>query len=505
MAFLASMTFDFVSSKNKLLSRKMISYSPNFILINENKKYLTQQVDLIVQNPTLFKYKEDSINIFYSLWLIFWSFIWIFSLFFQNILNSILYSIYRAVLFLISYTKNIPNFIVKFFYLLQRNLQTIFFSDTRDLWYLNLKLDIRAFLSTDFIFYKSIYYIFRKSYLTFIIFVSLTILSIGSNSISNLQSNSFLSNFVKNNSQYTNSINTINNQSKFNLLNVNANAASVQIITEYEIKKSDSIDKIALFFGLNKETLYINNNNLNTDKIQGLKIFIPWVDGYIYKTVSDTSLEDLSSLFNIEKDIIYNENVAIYNSEMNKFKKDTLVLIPTKDYNQLNKTLENIKNKADSEKKLKEEEQKRKEILESQAVSSNYITNSDNYTIQRKSNLGFSWPTKGTISRCYTSYHKACDIANFSSPPILAAASGTVVATYYYDVVGYGLAVVVDHGNGLKTLYAHMREISVVKGQQVSQGQQLGIMGQTGQATGIHLHFEVVVNGIQSDPLQFLP
>jgi murein DD-endopeptidase MepM/ murein hydrolase activator NlpD len=87
----------------------------------------------------------------------------------------------------------------------------------------------------------------------------------------------------------------------------------------------------------------------------------------------------------------------------------------------------------------------------------------------------------------------------------VAAASGTVIATYYFDVVGYGLAVVVDHGNGVKTLYAHMREISVVKGQQVSQGQQLGIMGQTGQATGIHLHFEVVINGVQSDPLQYLP
>jgi murein DD-endopeptidase MepM/ murein hydrolase activator NlpD len=203
--------------------------------------------------------------------------------------------------------------------------------------------------------------------------------------------------------------------------------------------------------------------------------------------------------------VIYNENIAIYSTEINKFKKDTLVLLPTKDYNQVAKALENIKNKAESERNQQEEEQKRKSILEAQAVSSKSITNSDEYVAGQKSNFGFIWPTRGTISRCYASYHKACDIANFSSPPIVASASGTVIATYYFDVVGYGLAVVVDHGNGVKTLYAHMREISVVKGQQVSQGQQLGIMGQTGQATGIHLHFEVVINGVQSDPLQYLP
>ncbi|MBC7472038.1 MAG: peptidoglycan DD-metalloendopeptidase family protein [candidate division SR1 bacterium] len=499
------MTFNLVSSKSKFLNKNKTSYIPNFVLINNSKKYLIQQTDQIIHNPVIFRFKENTINIFHSFLLIIWTFAWILYSFLQNTLNTVLYSIYRTVFLFIGHIKNIPIFVNKFSCALKKYLQTIFFSDTRDLWYLNLKLDIRTFLSADLSLYKSFYYLLKKSYLTFIIFISLIVLSAGSNSIPNLQSNSFLSNFVKNNSQYNNSINTINNQSKFNLLNVSANAASVQIITEYEIRKNDTVDKIALFFGLNKETLYINNNNLNTDKIQGQKIFIPWVDGYIYKTVADISLDDLASLFNIEKDNIYNENVAIYNSEINKFRKDTLVLIPTKDYTQINKILENIKNKADSEKKLQEEEQKRKEILESQAVSSNYITNSDSYTIQQKSNLGFIWPTKGTISRCFSSYHKACDIANFSSPPIVAAASGTVVATYYYDVVGYGLAVVIDHGNGLKTLYAHMREINVVKGQQVSQSQQLGIMGQTGQATGIHLHFEVVVNGVQSDPLQFLP
>jgi LysM repeat protein len=176
----------------------------------------------------------------------------------------------------------------------------------------------------------------------------LGVLSIGSNSIASNQSKSFLSNFIKNNSQTGNTINTIASQSKFNLLNISASAASVQIITEYEIKKGDSIDKIAVFYGVNKETLVINNN-LNSPIKAGQKIFIPWVDGYIYKTPLDNSPEELSALFGIDKDIIYNENIAIYSTDINKFKKDTLVLIPTKDYSQISKTLENIKNKAESE------------------------------------------------------------------------------------------------------------------------------------------------------------
>ncbi len=88
--------------------------------------------------------------------------------------------------------------------------------------------------------------------------------------------------------------------------------------------------------------------------------------------------------------------------------------------------------------------------------------------------------------------------------PIVAAQSGTVVFAGYHSSWGY--YVKIDHGNGLQTLYAHMvsGSLLVSPGQQVSQGQQIGTMGTTGSSTGVHLHFEVYVNGSRVNPSNYL-
>ena len=419
----------------------------------------------------------------------------------ESILNKLGYLAFQIILSFAKFAATLPNHLNKILKLILNSIKILFFSDTRDILGLNLKIDIRTAVSRMKNLTSSSVYVIQKGYLAIIVVISLFALSTGSNGLVSSDSKSFLSNFIIKNTPISNSTATISNIQKFNLLSVNANAANIQIITEYEVKSDDTLDKIALFYGVSKDTLTVNNDI--SEPISGKKIFIPWVDGYIYRTPDEISPEDLSQLFKIDKNTIYNENLPVLNTSTNKFKKDSLVLLPTRDYNQINKILLEIKQKLETEKKQKEEELKRQQILQYQAVPDSY--NKNNADNGPKSSYGLIWPTKGTISRCYASYHTACDIANFSSPPIVAAASGTVVATYYYDVVGYGLAVVVDHGNGLKTLYAHMREISVTRGQQVSQGQQLGIMGETGQATGIHLHFECILNGVKSDPLLFLP
>ncbi|WP_169720315.1 LysM peptidoglycan-binding domain-containing M23 family metallopeptidase [Atopococcus tabaci] len=99
--------------------------------------------------------------------------------------------------------------------------------------------------------------------------------------------------------------------------------------------------------------------------------------------------------------------------------------------------------------------------------------------------------------------HAGIDIAG--GGPVSAVQSGTVVAAQYDS--GWGNYVKIDHGNGLQTLYAHLQDGStqVSVGDQVSQGQTIGTMGRTGSATGVHLHFEVYVNGIQVDPAPYLP
>ncbi|AHI56929.1 murein hydrolase activator EnvC family protein [Listeria ivanovii] len=106
--------------------------------------------------------------------------------------------------------------------------------------------------------------------------------------------------------------------------------------------------------------------------------------------------------------------------------------------------------------------------------------------------------------------HKGQDIAAGGAVTVSAAASGTVVFSGFgasgSGYGGYGYVVKIDHGNGFQTLYGHMRagSLKVVAGQQVSQGQPIGIMGSTGQSTGQHLHFEIHQNGIPVDPAPYI-
>lgn len=115
----------------------------------------------------------------------------------------------------------------------------------------------------------------------------------------------------------------------------------------------------------------------------------------------------------------------------------------------------------------------------------------------------FLWPANGLITQYPVGYHMAVDISNPAMPGIAAADSGTVVLVEYLRY-GYGQHVIVGHGDGLQTLYAHMSEIYVKAGDTVSRGQIIGRMGSTGRSTGTHLHFEVRKNGTVVNPLPFL-
>lgn len=118
-----------------------------------------------------------------------------------------------------------------------------------------------------------------------------------------------------------------------------------------------------------------------------------------------------------------------------------------------------------------------------------------------------AWPAVGGYVSSKLGYrwgqmHKGIDIARPSNRTIKAADNGTVVSAGWDG--GYGNKVVVNHNNGMRTVYAHLSSISVRVGQTVSQGQKLGDMGSTGNSTGVHLHFEVYKNGKLQNPLDFL-
>lgn len=114
------------------------------------------------------------------------------------------------------------------------------------------------------------------------------------------------------------------------------------------------------------------------------------------------------------------------------------------------------------------------------------------------------WPAAGKITQEFKAWHKGIDIANHDGGPILAADSGTVIIASWLDNTGYGNRVMIDHGNGIKTLYGHMSSFSVVVGQTVKRGDKLGMMGSTGRSTGTHLHFEIRTEKGNMNPLAAL-
>ncbi len=126
----------------------------------------------------------------------------------------------------------------------------------------------------------------------------------------------------------------------------------------------------------------------------------------------------------------------------------------------------------------------------------------------------FAWPTpschyitshfsprrKNPVSGVWKR-HTGTDIGAAYGASIVAANSGTVTLAGWNS--GYGNCVIIDHGGGRATLYAHMSSYSVSSGQYVQRGQQIGRVGSTGNSTGPHLHFEVLINGAAVDPMQY--
>jgi LysM repeat protein len=116
----------------------------------------------------------------------------------------------------------------------------------------------------------------------------------------------------------------------------------------------------------------------------------------------------------------------------------------------------------------------------------------------------FVWPTQGYItSRFGEDGHRGLDIAAYMGAPIYAADAGVV--TYSGLLGNYGLAVVIDHGNGYQSLYGHLSVYYPRVGQAVKRGQAIGKMGSTGKSTGPHLHLEITYWGGLVNPAAYLP
>jgi len=118
------------------------------------------------------------------------------------------------------------------------------------------------------------------------------------------------------------------------------------------------------------------------------------------------------------------------------------------------------------------------------------------------------WPTWGTTTSRFNErrsghWHKGFDIGNNVGTPISATATGVVIYSGWHG--SYGRKIVIYHGFGYSTVYAHLYRLNVVVGDEVEKGEVIATMGNTGRSTGPHLHYEVLVDGVPNNPQNFLP
>ncbi len=204
----------------------------------------------------------------------------------------------------------------------------------------------------------------------------------------------------------------------------------------------------------------------------------------------------------------YLSNIQENEREAAKLEEQTAALI--KKYEEQER-----KRREEAERKRREEEERRKqqEALNNQTQNNDQGYNVPDASSEPVSERGFVWPCPSSAritsyfgSRVIfgvQSYHGALDIAAPKESAIVAAKSGTVIAAGPSGTT-YGTYVIISHGDGYSTLYAHCNSVDVSVGQQVKQGQRIAGVGTTGRSTGYHLHFEVRENGVRVNPLNYV-
>ncbi|MDD3861327.1 MAG: M23 family metallopeptidase [Candidatus Gracilibacteria bacterium] len=273
-------------------------------------------------------------------------------------------------------------------------------------------------------------------------------------------------------------------------INPQTDKASRVGMTDYAVhtvEGGQSLSVIAETYGLNVETIMWENKLANANSLRvGQKLVIPPVNGLSYKVVAGDTLDKLATKYKIEKAAIIAQNDLEGEALI---KGQSLFLPGAKQIAPVNVASANSQARAGSAGGTRSYA----------GVSSSSATPSVGKI--------FIYPTKGSISQYYRAGHYAIDIADRSRPPVWAAGSGTIEkASSGTWGGGYGNHIIINHGDGMKTLYAHLDSLNVYEGQAVNQGDVIGIMGNTGRvygATGIHLHWEVIDNGVKRNPTAY--
>lgn len=249
-------------------------------------------------------------------------------------------------------------------------------------------------------------------------------------------------------------------------------------IIEYKVEKGDTISTIAIKFGISTDTIKWVNDLTNLDAVRpGDILKILPVTGVAHNVKSGDTLESIAKKYQSEAQAILD---FPFNDIPDDFslKIGQVLIVP-----------DGVIETAPPRRRAQPQ----------------YLAKGpESPVFEALGGAKFVWPTSGSLTQYFVWYHPGIDLANRVAPGIAASDGGTVVVAGWPDNLGYGNRVVIDHGNGYRSLYAHMSNIYVSAGETVSRGQIIGQMGSTGRSTGTHLHFEIHYRGVPVNPLNIL-
>lgn len=254
---------------------------------------------------------------------------------------------------------------------------------------------------------------------------------------------------------------------------------SRESIIDYLVQAGDTVSTIAAQFGVSVNTI-LWENDLNAYSLirPGNKLAILPMSGVSYKISRGDTLASIASKYGVEANLILEANKLANADRLSAGQK---LFIPggKKTYYTPVQTARNISPVSLLQDIFKPENLK------------SFISNK------------LAWPTVGArITQYFSWRHHAVDIANRVGTPVYACDAGTVEVAGWGR--GYGNQIVVDHGAGRKSRYAHLSKFYVRVGQTVKKGEAIAGMGSTGNSTGPHVHFEYIINGIKYNPLNYL-
>ena len=252
-------------------------------------------------------------------------------------------------------------------------------------------------------------------------------------------------------------------------------------IITYTVQAGDTIETIAARFKLLPSTLVWSNQEVENQPDQlsiGQVLYILPVDGIWYEVQSDDTIGDIADKYKVTSEDIVNYPLNNLGGGANLL-AGTKIVIPN-----------GVKAAAVA--------------AVASSSSGGYSSYGSSAAVNPAASGNFMWPTQGSLTQYFGVYHSGIDIAYAVGIPI-AAADGGYVSYAGWDNTGYGYEVLINHGNGFTTRYAHLSQFYVDAGQPVARGQVIAAMGSTGNSTGPHLHFEVIYGGVPQNPLFYLP